>query len=67
MVCVVVCFCLFFFLFLINKPTEKTHRSPREEAPGTAFTRSLGDSYAETLGVFAEPEMLSRRITKVRE
>ncbi|GMH71360.1 hypothetical protein TrLO_g3867 [Triparma laevis f. longispina] len=38
--------------------------SPREEAPGTAFTRSLGDSYAETLGVFAEPELLSRRITK---
>merc|ERR1719266_2546397 len=28
---------------------------PRGEYPGTAFTRSIGDSYAEELGVYAEP------------
>jgi serine/threonine protein phosphatase PrpC len=28
--------------------------------PGTAFTRSFGDSVAETIGVFAEPEILTR-------
>jgi CRP-like cAMP-binding protein/serine/threonine protein phosphatase PrpC len=31
--------------------------------PGCAFTRSLGDQVAETLGVFAEPEILKRDIT----
>ena len=31
--------------------------------PGTAFTRSIGDAMAEELGVFAEPEMLTREIT----
>lgn len=30
--------------------------------PGTAFTRSLGDSVAEDLGVFAEPELLTREV-----
>lgn len=30
--------------------------------PGTAFTRSFGDMYAEELGVFAEPEILMRNI-----
>jgi serine/threonine protein phosphatase PrpC/CRP-like cAMP-binding protein len=30
--------------------------------PGTAFTRSLGDAMAEELGVFAEPEILTREI-----
>jgi len=30
--------------------------------PGTAFTRSIGDSVAEDLGVFAEPEMLTREV-----
>lgn len=34
--------------------------SPNGDYPGTAFTRSLGDSMAEALGVFAEPEMLTR-------
>jgi serine/threonine protein phosphatase PrpC/CRP-like cAMP-binding protein len=34
--------------------------SPNGDYPGTAFTRSLGDAMAEELGVFAEPEMLSR-------
>jgi len=29
------------------------------EKPGCAFTRSLGDSVAEAIGVFAEPEVLS--------
>eukprot|EP00537_Pseudo-nitzschia_pungens_P005841 CAMPEP_0172371138 /NCGR_PEP_ID=MMETSP1060-20121228/41277_1 /TAXON_ID=37318 /ORGANISM="Pseudo-nitzschia pungens, Strain cf. cingulata" /LENGTH=747 /DNA_ID=CAMNT_0013096661 /DNA_START=139 /DNA_END=2382 /DNA_ORIENTATION=- len=36
--------------------------SPNGDYPGTAFTRSLGDSMAEKLGVFAEPEMLTREI-----
>lgn len=36
--------------------------SPVGDYPGTAFTRSLGDAMAEELGVFAEPEMLTREI-----
>ena len=36
--------------------------SPHGEYPGTAFTRSLGDSIAEDLGVFAEPESVTREI-----
>eukprot|EP00980_Cylindrotheca_fusiformis_P007295 scaffold1525_cov142-Cylindrotheca_fusiformis.AAC.95 len=36
--------------------------SPNGDYPGTAFTRSLGDAMAEELGVFAEPEMLTREI-----
>lgn len=31
--------------------------------PGTAFTRSLGDSLAEDIGVYAEPEMIVRELT----
>jgi serine/threonine protein phosphatase PrpC/CRP-like cAMP-binding protein len=31
--------------------------------PGTAFTRSIGDAMAEELGVFSEPEMLTRELT----
>ena len=38
--------------------------SPHGEYPGTAFTRSLGDAIAEELGVFAEPEMLTREVTR---
>lgn len=38
--------------------------SPHGDYPGTAFTRSLGDAIAEELGVYAEPEMLSRELTK---
>jgi len=37
--------------------------SPHGEYPGTAFTRSLGDAIAEELGVVADPEMLTRKIT----
>jgi len=37
--------------------------SPHGEYPGTAFTRSLGDAIAEELGVFAEPEMITRELT----
>jgi len=37
--------------------------SPHGEYPGTAFTRSLGDAIAEELGVYAEPEMLTREVT----
>ena len=36
--------------------------SPDGDYPGTAFTRSLGDALAEELGVYAEPEMLTREI-----
>lgn len=36
--------------------------SPNGDYPGTAFTRSLGDSMAEALGVYAEPEMITREI-----
>jgi serine/threonine protein phosphatase PrpC len=35
-----------------------------ESYPGTAFTRSLGDRLGENVGVYAEPEMESRYITK---
>jgi hypothetical protein len=35
---------------------------PEEDYPGTAFTRSIGDALAEDLGVYAEPEMLTREI-----
>mmetsp|Transcript_12280 Transcript_12280/g.26206 ORF Transcript_12280/g.26206 Transcript_12280/m.26206 type:complete len:765 (-) Transcript_12280:235-2529(-) len=37
--------------------------SPHGEYPGTAFTRSIGDAIAEDLGVFAEPEMLTRELS----
>jgi serine/threonine protein phosphatase PrpC/CRP-like cAMP-binding protein len=30
--------------------------------PGTAFTRSIGDAMAEELGVFSEPELLTREL-----
>ncbi|OEU16500.1 protein serine/threonine phosphatase 2C [Fragilariopsis cylindrus CCMP1102] len=36
--------------------------SANGDYPGTAFTRSLGDAMAEELGVYAEPEMLTREI-----
>jgi len=32
--------------------------------PGTAFSRSLGDSIAEDIGVNGEPEILTKRVTK---
>lgn len=35
---------------------------PTMDYPGTAFTRSLGDSLAEELGVIADPEMLTREL-----
>jgi serine/threonine protein phosphatase PrpC len=38
--------------------------SPNGDYPGTAFTRSIGDGIAEELGVTAEPEMLTRELTK---
>jgi serine/threonine protein phosphatase PrpC/CRP-like cAMP-binding protein len=37
--------------------------SPHGEYPGTAFSRSFGDAIAEELGVFAEPEMITRELT----
>jgi len=36
--------------------------SPHGDYPGTAFTRSFGDSIAERLGVFADPEILIREL-----
>jgi len=35
---------------------------PTEDYPGTAFSRSIGDGVAETLGVIAEPEILEREL-----
>ena len=35
-----------------------------EDFPGTAFTRSIGDTVAEDLGVTAEPEMVSLDMSK---
>lgn len=32
--------------------------------PGTAFTRAIGDSVADDLGVFAEPEMLTAELSR---
>lgn len=37
--------------------------SPAGRYPGTAFTRSIGDATAETIGVYAEPEVLVKRLT----
>jgi serine/threonine protein phosphatase PrpC len=34
------------------------------ERPGCAFTRSLGDHVAEMVGVFAEPELLTWKLSK---
>ncbi|KAK7264557.1 hypothetical protein RJT34_32166 [Clitoria ternatea] len=36
---------------------------PNGMYPGTAFTRSIGDSLAETIGVFAIPEVLTVQLT----
>ena len=35
-----------------------------EDYPGCAFTRSIGDSIADKIGVNAEPEMLTREISR---
>eukprot|EP01041_Mallomonas_annulata_P000526 gene526-1002_t len=37
--------------------------SPMGKYPGTAFTRSIGDMYAEELGVSAEPEIIEWEIS----
>lgn len=37
---------------------------PKESWPGTAFTRSLGDKIAKSLGVTAEPEVHERELTE---
>lgn len=36
---------------------------PNGMYPGTAFTRSIGDSAAERIGVFAEPEVTSKQLS----
>jgi len=36
---------------------------PGQEYPGSAFTRSIGDRIAGTIGVFAEPEMLCKTLS----
>ncbi|KAI4376589.1 hypothetical protein MLD38_014335 [Melastoma candidum] len=36
---------------------------PNEMYPGTAFTRSIGDSIAETIGVVATPEIVALKLT----
>ena len=35
----------------------RPRRAQDQEYPGTAFTRSIGDSLAESMGVMAEPEL----------
>jgi serine/threonine protein phosphatase PrpC len=52
----------------VSDDDSETEDPPRVWAqdgkyPGTAFTRSIGDSVAERLGVYAVPEMLSLRIS----
>ncbi|KAL3152044.1 hypothetical protein ABBQ32_001157 [Trebouxia sp. C0010 RCD-2024] len=37
--------------------------APNGNFPGTAFTRSIGDNAAETIGVCAEPELAIRNLT----
>jgi serine/threonine protein phosphatase PrpC len=36
---------------------------PGKEYPGTAFTRSIGDWLAESIGVIADPEMMTMQLT----
>ena len=36
--------------------------APGKSFPGCAFTRSIGDSVAEQIGVFAEPELLCKEL-----
>ncbi|KAG1657206.1 hypothetical protein FOA52_008239 [Chlamydomonas sp. UWO 241] len=36
--------------------------APNATYPGTAFTRSIGDATAERIGVFAEPEVVSKTL-----
>lgn len=38
--------------------------APKGRFPGTAFTRSIGDAVAEKLGVCAEPEMLTLKVSR---
>ena len=50
-------------------PDDDSEDPPRVWAmtgkyPGTAFTRSIGDSRADQLGVIAEPEMLTLKISE---
>lgn len=35
-----------------------------QDYPGCAFTRSLGDYIADSIGVYAEPEMLTQELTR---
>ncbi|MEW5315666.1 MAG: hypothetical protein WDW38_007078 [Sanguina aurantia] len=37
--------------------------APNATYPGTAFTRSIGDNIAERIGVFAEPEVVTKQLT----
>lgn len=37
---------------------------PTMDFPGTAFSRSIGDSLAEELGVIADPEMVTRELER---
>lgn len=53
--------------FVLGEELDEDGDPPRVwaqngEYPGCAFTRSIGDAMAEELGVFAEPEMLTREI-----
>ncbi|PNW77593.1 hypothetical protein CHLRE_10g443550v5 [Chlamydomonas reinhardtii] len=37
--------------------------APNATYPGTAFTRSIGDNAAERIGVFAEPEVVTKQLS----
>ena len=39
---------------------------PNAEVPGCAFTRSLGDAVAESIGCIGKPEIMQREVDKVR-
>jgi hypothetical protein len=61
----------YFFIvtFVIGDAIDEDGDPPRVWStagnyPGTAFTRSFGDSVAESIGVFAEPEILTRYISR---
>ena len=52
----------------LGQQTDDSGDPPRvweagQQVPGCAFTRSIGDSLAERIGVYAEPEILTREVT----
>ena len=52
--------CIFDFAFRVRPRVW----APGKSFPGCAFTRSIGDSVAEGIGVTAEPELLRKELTE---